>query len=563
MHIKLIGLNARYTHSCLALFYVRNELGNHCDNVETEILQFTINDVYYELLLNLTKGEPDYYFFSAAIWNSDLVIKLIIDLQRCIPGASCVVGGPQAEVVGKIVGSDVCTVVTGEIERVDSKFFNDLSNNCLDGKYVSRKTRGEFSLPYCMEDFQSHLQNRHLYYETSRGCPFSCTYCLSSAEKGVFRKDLEHVKDELRYILSFKPGVVRFIDRTFNDIPERALAIWQFLLGQDCQTKFHFEISPERFTQEMFDMLAQLPVGKFQLEIGIQSTNQKTLSAVRRPMDTVEAHNTITRLRDIENIHLHVDLILGLPYETKLTFLQSFRDVFNMRPHYIQMGLLKILPNTSICHTSLEFEYSYSAAPPYSVLSNKWMDHDAMQSLYWFSECVERFLNNRYFVSLWDYLLKTAIDIVAFFLNLLEKCLEKQFFKLAATQELLCALILDCVEDWQDYPFICELLRYDWLRCGHRFLPGKLQVAEVSRSRSVKKRLFHQLSHHDTNSYTREELSSYFKKGFFQFFSKEVINYLGFANRSGQDYLCFLPEREKKLHGFCKVVHFSSVNNAL
>lgn len=563
MYIKLIGLNARYTHSCLALFYVRNELDCHCDNIEVEIYQFTINDNYYELLLNLTRGKPTYLFFSTAIWNSDLVVKLITDLNFILPACRCVVGGPQAEVVGKLAGPGVCTVVTGEIERVDYSFYKDLSNLCPKDKYLSQRERKNFSSPYRPSDFTSHLQKRYVYYETSRGCPFSCTYCLSSAEKGVFYQDLEVVRDELRHIQSFNPGVVRFVDRTFNDNAKRALTIWQLLEEQDCDTKFHFEISPERFTEEMFTVLGSLAAGKFQFEIGIQSTNPETLAAVRRSMDTAEAHKTITRLRELENIHLHVDLILGLPYETRTTFLQSFRDVFEMRPHYIQMGLLKILPDTPICHTAAEFGYCYSAAPPYSVLSNRWMDHDTIQGLYWFCECVERFFNNRYFVSFWDYIHKQQHDIVSFFLDLLEKCHSKRFFQYAPTQELMCSLILDCVETWQEYDLIRELLQYDWLRCGHRFLPGKLQVTEVEQSRSIKKRLFHRLSRDGAESHSREELTHFFKKGFFLEFSTKTMGCLDFEKREGRDFLCFLPAREKTLQRFCRVVHFSYAESML
>ena len=275
------------------------------------------------------------------------------------------------------------------------------------------------------------------------------------------------------------------------------------------------------------------------------------------------AHQIISRLRDLGNIHLHVDLILGLPFETKSTFLKSFNDVFGMRPHYIQMGLLKILPDTPICHTAVEFGYCYSAVPPYSVFANSWMDHDTVHHLYWFSECVEKFLNNRYFVSLWAYFRKNSVDIVAFFQNLLEICQRGSFFQRAATQELMCSLILECVEGWSDQLFILELLRYDWLRCGHRYLPGKLDVDDEVSSRSVKKKLFLHLSHDETDCLTKEQLSHCFKKGLFMRFSGEVVHYLGFSEREGSHFLCFLPDRDTTLQSYSKVVYLPTSDRML
>lgn len=562
MRIKLIGLNARFTHSCLALFYLRNELEKKLEDPQVEIIQSTINDSYYELLLKLAQGEPDYCFYSAYVWNSDIVVKLIRDQNRFLPNkCRAVVGGPQAEVVGRLVGDGGCSVVVGEIERVDRGFFKDLSIGELKAKYQMKRREINFDFPYRPSDFHDHLKNRHIYYETSRGCPYKCTYCLSSVQRSIFYKNIETVKSELSSFLTFNPGVVRFVDRTFNGNPQRALEIWKFLASQDCDTVFHFEISPDRFTEEMFAFLADLPNGKFQFEIGIQSTHVNTLKAVNRPMDVRKAGETITRLSDFENIHLHVDLILGLPHETKSTFLHSLKDVFSMRPHYIQMGLLKILPDTPISHQAADYQYRYSGVPPYAILSNSWMDHETLQYLYWYGECVERFLNNRYFVSFWQYLRRSSVDIVAFFAALVKDCHFKLFFQRAATQELMCLLILECVEGWKDKPLIFELLRYDWLRCGHRFLPECLKTDGGELGRTQKKELFQNLSRSILNGFTKEELSHSFRKGFFLEFSHETVSYLALSDKKidkkGHHYLCFLSVRDKTLHNFVKVVYWN------
>lgn len=557
MKIVLVGLNARYTHSCLALFYIRNEIAKHAKGVETHIAQFTINDPYYQMLLHLSSTEADYYFISTAIWNSDLSEKLAIDLLNMDQKSRVVVGGPQAEIVGTAVDDERCTMVIGEIEGVGTLFYQHFQRKELQRKYIGAKVGSSFSSPYTDRDFTTHLKDRHIYYESSRGCPFSCTYCLSASQTGVFHKDLSLVQQELSNILRFNPKVLRFVDRTFNDNPQRSLAIWEFLLGQQCDTVFHFEISPTLFTEEMFSFLERLPIGKFQFEIGIQSTNETTLKAIRRPMDIAVAHKTIKRLRQLETIHLHVDLILGLPYETAESFFQSFRDVFAMNPHYIQMGLLKILPDTPICHTAPEFKYTYSKAAPYSVMANKWLDHRTLQDLFWFSECVERFLNNRYFVSLWAYFLEKREDIVAFFWDLLKISRQRGLFFKAPTQKFLNSLLLDLLAERSDSDYIFEILRYDWLRCGHRFLPPELTKNEDLKTSELRKTLFHSLHFLEDDDQQRKNDIHLLKKGVVAEFPTAFMVKQGYQVKKGRHFLCFTTEIESTLNRFNRVVHFS------
>ncbi len=557
MRTKLIGLNARFTHSCLALFYLRNELEQNCASIEIAIDQYTINDPYYELLLNISDPHINYYFFSAYIWNNSLIERIISDLLSIYPASWCIVGGPQAEVVIQAISKENCVAVIGEIERIDPQFYKDMEQGGLQPRYSGRKGRSEFSAPYRDTDFNSHLKNRHIYYETSRGCPFSCTYCLSSAEKGIFHKSVDQVISELQGILKFNPQVVRFVDRTFNDNKDRALAIWQWLAEQDCDTVFHFEISPDRFTEEMFAFLKNLAVGKFQFEIGIQSTHRKTLEAVKRLVDTKSAHETISRLSSFNNIHLHVDLILGLPFENKQSFLRSFKEVFAMRPQYIQMGLLKILPDTPIYHAVSEFEYVYSATPPYSVFANKWLDSANMQELYWFCECVEKFYNNRYFSSFWEHLRNSSEEIVGFFQKLLHTCHHNSFFHQSPTQELLIAMLLEATHGRDDFNYIVELLRYDWLRCGHRFLNKYLQVEGEKESRLLKKMLYNNLAECRCSLTTEAEKMYFLKKGYVVKFSPQFLRDHGYGVAGVEHFLCFVSDREQTLQHYSKAALFS------
>ncbi|MGW8193045.1 MAG: DUF4080 domain-containing protein, partial [Desulforhopalus sp.] len=495
--IKLVALNSRFTHSCLALFYVRNELEKNCHDAEVKLYQFTINDNYYEILLRLTEGRPRFIFISAAIWNSILVERLVADLRVCLPICRVVIGGPQSSVLSERLGRENCTVVVGEIEAMNREFYQDLENGQLRARYEAsffRMKERIFDYPYRDDDFKGPLRNRHIYYESSRGCPFHCTYCLSAVEKGVYHKELGVVEKELRHILAHRPKVVRFIDRTFNDRPGRALAIWKFLVAQGGDTLFHFEMAPDRFNEEMLDFLATVVPGRFQFEIGIQSTNSHSLEAVNRQVDYDKVRQIVARLAAFGNIHLHVDLILGLPYETSESFQQSFRDIFALGAHYIQMGLLKILPDTPLCQSAEEFDYLHCSEPPYAILRNRWLDHDTLRELYWFSECVEKFANNRYFVTLWNYLRRSGEDSFAFFEQLLFICKKEGFFQVAPTQEKMTTMLVELTECRDDRRRVMEILRYDWLRCGFRYLPECLEVEkDREQPEATKSRLYQAL----------------------------------------------------------------------
>jgi hypothetical protein len=558
--IKIVGINARFTHSCLALFYVRNELEKNCPDMAAELYQFTINDNYYEMVVRLSAGSPGYIFFSAAIWNSSLVERLTRDLGVCLPHCRIVIGGPQAGVLEKRLGSGNCSVVLGEIEGIEAKFYRDLEEGTLQPRYVGSffaMPKRSLSFPYVGSDFTTHLLNRHIYYESSKGCPFSCSYCLSAAEKGLYHKELAVVEEELRNILRHRPKVVRFIDRTFNDRPDRALAIWRFLAAEGGDTLFHFEMAPDRFTDEMFSFLATLPPGRFQFELGIQSTNPATLVAVNRYIDPVEAKETVARLASLGNIHLHVDLILGLPFETKETFAESFCTVFAMGAHYIQMGLLKILPDTPICNSSIDFGYRRCNEPPYAVLANRWMDHATLRELYWVSEAVEKFINNRYFVTLWRYLRRRRVNSFDFFQELLSLCHARGFFQLAATQELMCSLLVQLAAKRDDGKLVNELLRYDWLRCGFRFLPDCLQQDGLTEPpEATRSALYQTLPEELPGVYDRVNRNQFFRKSYFLRVSPGALREIGLVATTDTPCLCILAEKGDGLFGFNKVVVF-------
>ncbi len=548
--IKAVGINARYTHSCLALFYLRNELQIHNPDFTVEICQYTINDSYYTLIQRLCEGSPDYFFFSSAIWNSDLIIDLVSDLQLVNDSYRFVIGGPQAEIVGEAVGNpERTTIYLGSIEGVDPCFFKDLAAGSLDHSYRTlffSTSHPDFTYPYRPEDFSGPLKNRHIYYESSRGCPFSCTYCLSSAEKGLYHKPLERVFSELSDILKYTPKVVRFIDRTFNDLPDRALKIWEYLKEHGGSTLFHFEIAPDRFTDDMFCFLQTVEADRFQFEIGIQSTSDKTLEAIRRPVDPRLAAQVVKKIRNMETIHIHADLILGLPLETKELFYHSFSDIFAMEPHYIQMGLLKLLPGTFLERNAAQNGYRASKRPPYPVFSHDSLDADSLRELFWLGECVEKYYNNRYFISIWNYFRKSAEDSGPFFSSLARRLYRQGYFWKAATQERLSEMLLGQVGDRPDSALLTELLRYDWLRCGHRFLPEHLQDETLAVD-ELRRKLFHRLPETLAGCYDKSTRASFFKKSVFYSFSRESLAHMGYEVQSASGIICFLPGREENV----------------
>jgi hypothetical protein len=557
MVVKIVGINARFSHSALALFYVRNELEKHCPQLSCRLYQFTINDSYYETLLRLTEGSPQVILFSAAIWNSTMVERLCRDVNRCLPGCRLVIGGPQAGVLRQRLADIPCTFVLGEIEAVAEVFCRDLLADRLDSCYRGSFLRdriGYFSFPYRDEDFGVHLAHRHVYYESSRGCPFSCSYCLSAAEKGLYHKDLTVVREELRHILRHRPKVVRFIDRTFNDQPQRALAIWRFLAEEGGETLFHFEMAPDRFSEEMFAFLESLAPGRFQFELGIQSTNIKTLQAVNRPTDSDKAHLAMLRLARLGNIHLHLDLILGLPHESMTSFAESFRRVFAMEPHYIQMGLLKLLPEAPISERIVEYGYVACQDPPYAVLQNRWLRHDQLSELYWFSEVVEKFYNNRYFPTLWRYLRHRREDPFAFFRGLLALCQPQGFFQRAPTQELLCTMLVATVAGRDDYLVLLDVLRFDWLRCGFRFLPDCLAEGMAEAPERTRSTLYQSLPEAWVDLYDRTSRNHFFRKAFFLRLSAPTIDRGPLPGFPEGDILCFTPQKEGGLLALQRVV---------
>ena len=548
MHFFLSGLNCRYSHSCLALFYVRNELQKNLPESQVTLRQFTLNDPYYNTLLKISGSGADALFFSVYIWNADYIERLIVDLAEIVPDIPIILGGPQAGLIAALPKN--CTIVDGEIEGMEQDFYIDLADGKLKPLYLAASGR-PFHAPYQEMDFAGELKNRQVYYESSRGCPFRCSYCLSSISKGVLHLATDQVRREIDFILPHQPKIIKFVDRTFNDNTDRALEIWRYLSKKETPTRFHFEITPDRFTEEMFVFLENVAPDRFQFEIGIQSTNEKTLNAINRKMDVDLAGENIRRLAGFDNVHLHVDLIIGLPFETEISFRQSFNKVFSFNPHYIQMGLLKVLPGTPISKKVKDFGMVSCKAPPYQVMANKWLDHNALSTLYVFGECVERFYNNRYFRSIWKYLRERGEEAFTFFQDLFEISLDKRYADLAPTQELLTKMLCELSGQRDDREIMTELLRYDWLRCGHHFLPDPLVSSSFSELRNI---MWERLPQNIDCLYTYRDRSRFFKSVVFLRMSDPALRQVGLYSDGCYGAVCFLPQQTHGVLKHCRTI---------
>jgi len=534
----LAGLNCRYSQSCPALFSLRNELKRHIPGCRVRISQLTINDPYYRTLQRLA-AESGALFFSVYIWNHQYISRLLGDLARLHPLRPLIIGGPQAANLENLPVR--CTRIDGEVEAIPADFYRDLRTGNLRPLYRAGPA-GSFAAPYRPEDFAGHLRDRYIYYESSRGCPFGCSYCLSASSRGVRYKETTLVRAELEMILSHSPRLVKFVDRTFNDRPERALEIWRFLVGSAGKTRFHFEIAPDGFNEEMLAFLETVPLDLFQFEIGIQSTNAETLRAINRRMDVERALATIAALAAFDNIHLHVDLILGLPMENGDSFLNSFNRVFNQRPHQIQMGLLKVLPGTPMSRRAREFGLLYCGQPPYEILATAHLSPQEIARLHLFGVCVEAFYNTRFFNSFWEYLRRHNEDAGRFFMALTDECRYHDFFNRAPTQQLMAEILTALIATRPDSGLVREILRFDWLRSGNRHLPHFLISGSPAPDGNLRRALRRRLPLNLPGYYTYQTREEFFKRHRFAEFSAAALAELGLDDCGGSRYLCFSRE---------------------
>ncbi|SHI61848.1 Radical SAM superfamily enzyme YgiQ, UPF0313 family [Lutispora thermophila DSM 19022] len=419
--ISLIAINSKFIHSNLAVRYLKSYL--HKKGIKADILEFSINDSFDNIIRKIYQTNSNILAFSCYIWNRELIMKLGASLKKIMPHSKIVLGGPEVSYDIEYTMKEnpwINFIIFGEGEETFFQFANsfikgDKNIDHLEGLAFNsngiiqvNNSRSPISdldeIPFPYNDF-ADLEHKIIYYETSRGCPFKCQYCMSSLETGVRYFSLERVFRDIDLFISNKVKQVKLVDRTFNCNKKRSIEIMEYILSKKGHTNFHFEISPKLIDSDFLYTVKKAPKGIFQFEIGIQSTNNDTLEAIRRYERFDEIKEKISALIALENCHIHLDLIAGLPFEDIKSFEKSFNNVFSLKPQMLQLGFLKLLRGSGLRMDADKHGIQYNDHPPYEVLSTKWLSYKDILDLKMIEELVEIFSNSGRFNKSLSYLI--------------------------------------------------------------------------------------------------------------------------------------------------------------
>ena len=410
MKFLLVAVNAKYIHSNPAVYSLKRFAGEYTDAVE--IAEYTINNRMEDILEDIYRRKPDAIGFSCYIWNIGMVEKLMGELHKLLPKLPVFLGGPEVTydadkllrkypyLTGIFIGEGEATFaqVVKYYVKKNPESLEDIPGLMLrSGMTPERKPLNLTDVPFLYDDM-APFTNRIIYYETQRGCPFRCSYCLSSIDKTVRFRDIEVVKKELAFFLEKKVKQVKFVDRTFNCNHDHAMAVWQYLYEHDNGvTNFHFEIAGDILREDEIALVAKMRPGLVQFEIGVQSTNTDTLREIRRVMDIEKLKQVVAALKAAHNVHIHLDLIAGLPYEDYDSFARSFDDVYAMEPEQLQLGFLKVLKGSYMAEMAESYGLVYTDYAPYEVLYTNWLSFTEICRLKRIEEMVEIYYNSGQF----------------------------------------------------------------------------------------------------------------------------------------------------------------------
>lgn len=449
MKFLLVGINSKYIHTNLALYYLDAYAKKYLDSeisIKSEISEWTINQPVDKVAREIVNMKPSVLGFSCYIWNIDYILKLIEIISKAIPNVDIWLGGPEVSfdcdkfldehknIKGIMVGEgeetykellekyynqyqniitpipnnkntpknlkqniDLTDIDDSILLSIKSLVFRDSKN-----KIISTSTRECLNLsdvPFPYNDL-SKFENRIIYYESSRGCPFSCKYCLSSVDNKIRIRDIKIVQEELQFFLDNNVKQVKFIDRTFNARKDHATSILKYILEHDNGiTNFHFEVAADLLTEEMINLISQMRPGLIQLEIGVQTTNEITTQEISRKTDISLNFDNVKKIKSFNNTHIHLDLIAGLPFENYESFKHSFDDVYRIKPDQLQLGFLKVLKGSLMSKESMNYEIVYSDNPPYEVIKTNWISYEELSRLKDIEEIVETYYNSGQFIN--------------------------------------------------------------------------------------------------------------------------------------------------------------------
>ena len=492
MKILLVACNAKYIHSNLAVYDLQAYASDYADHIVLK--EYTINQQKDDIMRDIYLEHPDVVCVSCYIWNLSFVKELMADLIKILPGADFWAGGPEvsydaekfltenSEFKGVMVGEGEETFkeLAGHYVEKNPQNLKNMTGICYrDGDQIIhngwRQIMDLSSIPFIYKDL-SEFKNRIIYYESSRGCPFSCSYCLSSIDKKLRFRDTETVKKELQFFIDNKVPQVKFVDRTFNCKHDHAMAIWKYINEHDNGvTNFHFEISADLLREEELQEMSTMRPGLIQLEIGVQSTNPDTIKAIHRTMDFEKLKGIVDRIHSFGNIHQHLDLIAGLPYEDYDSFRHSFNDVYALKPQQLQLGFLKMLKGSHMMEMCREYGIVYKTQEPYEVLSTKWLDYDHVLKLKTVENMVEVYYNSGQFQNTLEYLEKFFPDAFSIYERLGSFYMEKGYGDVSHTRMRRYEILLEFLEDVPEISMdqVKDQMVYDlYLRENLKSRPG-------------------------------------------------------------------------------------------
>lgn len=491
MKILLAACNAKYIHSNPAVYDLRAFASEYKEHIL--LGEYTINQTKDEILKEIYRSGAEVVCFSCYIWNISFVRELIFDLKKILPGTAFWVGGPEVSFDAENFLKEmpqVTGVMVGEGEETFlelARYYIEKKGTLADIRGIAFRENGEIfhngwrevmdlsRVPFAYEQTED-FANRIIYYESSRGCPFSCSYCLSSIDKKLRFRNLELVKKELQFFLDKKVPQVKFVDRTFNCKHDHAMEIWKYILEHDNGvTNFHFEISADLLREEELELMSRMRPGLIQLEIGVQSTNPDTIRAIHRNMDLKKLEASVARVKSFGNIHQHLDLIAGLPYEDYDSFRHSFNDVYALKPQQLQLGFLKVLKGSHMMEMCREYGIVYKTQEPYEVLSTKWLDYDHVLKLKTVENMVEVYYNSGQFQNTLEYLEKFFPDAFSIYERLGSFYMEKGYGDVSHTRMRRYEILLEFLEDMPEISVdqVKDQMVYDlYLRENLKSRPG-------------------------------------------------------------------------------------------
>lgn len=419
MKILIVALNSKYTHTCLSVRYLNNAVKEICESL---ICEYTINDNTSEISRDLYSKGADCIAFSCYIWNIEKVLKISSELKKANPKLKIVLGGHEVEHNSTEILKEnpmIDAVLRGEGEISLRCFVESMINGKIpsDATLITYRESGNIvclpdtsetvdlnKIPFPYDETIDELKTKIIYYESSRGCPYNCTYCISGKGHKVRFLDVSRVKEELMFFISHKVPLVKFVDRTFNADVKRAKEIFKFLAENPSDTCFHMELAGNLIDDETLEILSKVPKGALQFEIGVQTTNPCTMDAIERKVPFERLSQSVKKLIELGNIHIHLDLIAGLPKEDLTSFKKSFDDVISLRPDALQLGFLKLLKGSKIRREEDLYGYVYSQYPPYEVISNNFITYREIQELKITENALDKYYNSNAFKNSLDYL---------------------------------------------------------------------------------------------------------------------------------------------------------------